>query len=209
MAKEKSGANKIPTPDGVVGMETKVTGTGIKKPEQKVDSTSVPTATTKQEEEKPSEAKGGETVTVPKEDLQMFIKRLNDLEADNRRLLEAADKGRLHNIDAKLAGDQPLVRTVKLSRMTPGGPIIVAWQLVKNVSYMDGTRRVEDQVMNVIFENGESSEMRLIDFYRQRDNKTVAEIISRKKPEKPGALEILEVETKDGQRLEIPLKFVN
>jgi hypothetical protein len=150
-----------------------------------------------------------ETVEVPKEDLTAFVKRLSDLEADNKRLLEAADKGRLANIDAKSAGDQPLVRTVKLTRMTPGGPIVVAWNLEKNVSYMDGNRMIEDQVMKVIYETGESEDMPLINFYRNRNTNTIGEIISRKKPEKAGELEILEVETKDGQRLEVPLKFVN
>jgi hypothetical protein len=155
------------------------------------------------------EPKEVETIEVKKEDLAAFVKRLSTLEDDNKRLLEAADKGRLANIDAKLAGDQPLVRTVKLSRMTPTGPIIVAWSLEKNVSFMDGTRMVENQRMKVFFEDGSDKEMPLIEFYRDRDNKTIAEIISRKKPEKPGELEILEVETKDGKRLEIPLKFVN
>jgi len=201
MAGKKQTNKPLPTEQagGVVGMETNVGGASAPKVKEEVKIEAKPVV----------EPKDVEVIEVKKDDLAAFVKRLGDLEEDNKRLLEAADKGRLANIDAKAAGDQPLVRTVKLSRMTFDGPIIVAWSLEKNISFMDGTRMIENQRMKVFFDDGGDKEMPLIEFYRDRDTKTVAEIISRKKPEKPGELEILEVEMKDGKRLEIPLKFVN
>ena len=149
-----------------------------------------------------------EKVTVDKDDLKTFMKRLETLETDNKRLMAAADKGRLAHVDAKLAGDQPLIRTVRLSRLTPDGPLVVAWKLEKNISYVDGNKLVEDQVIRVFFEDGTEEQMKLLNFYRGMDKKTVAEIVSRKTDEKSGE-EVVEVEMKDGKRLEIPLKFVN
>jgi len=147
-------------------------------------------------------------VEVPKSELAAFVKRLGNLEKDNTRLMAAADKSRLANIDAKMAAGQPLIRTVRLSRLSDDGPIIIAWKLTKNVSYVSGNRLIEDQVMQVFFEDGKNQEMPLINFYRGLNKKVVAEIISRTKDEKTGE-EMLKLQTKEGKDYTIPLKFVN
>ena len=201
---KKIGTSKsLPTEhEGVVGMQTNTTGKDkvIIKPGAEEKTKEIAKA------EPIAPPKNVETVEVPKEDLAAFVKRLKTLEDDNKRLLDVADKGRLASVDAKRTADQPLIRTVKLSKLNE--KFIVAWNLEKNISYMDGNKRVENQVMKVFFEDGTDKEMPLIDFYRNCNKQTIAEIITRTKKEGTDE-EILEVETKDGQRLKIPLKFVN
>jgi len=154
-----------------------------------------------------------ETVVVSKKDLEGFLKRLEGLEADNKRLIAVADKGRLANEREKqIAADgTPLIRTVKLSRLSataPASKIVVAWKLIENESYMDGTRHIENQSMQIVFRDGTSEKMRLIDFYRRQNKQLVGEIISRSRNEKTGDTE-LEIELRDGDRLTVPIKFVN
>jgi hypothetical protein len=62
--------------------------------------------------------------------------------------------------------------------------------------------------MEVFFQDGTHTLMRLVDFYRQRDKKTIAEIIKRSRNEQTGQVEF-EVQLKDGERLNIPASFVN
>jgi len=157
-----------------------------------------------------TDEKSGDTVVVKKSDLEGFLKRLDTLEADNKRLINVADKGRLaHEREKQVAADgAPLIRTVKLTRLSPDGPIVVAWKMTANESYVDGNRMVEKQEIQVVFQDATSKEMRLIDFYRQQNKTTVAEIIKRSLNEKTGDTE-LEVELRDGERLTVPIAFVN
>lgn len=161
---------------------------------------------------KSNDKKEEATVVVSKSDLEAFLKRLEGLEADNKRLIAVADKGRLAREEEKrLAADgTPLIRTVKLTRVEADGPIVVAWKLTENESFVDGNRMVERQNIRVFFENGEHKDMRLIDFYRaqKRYRGIVAEIISRSRDERSGET-MLKVELRDGKQLDIPLKFVN
>lgn len=151
-----------------------------------------------------------ETVIVSKKDLEGFLKRLEGLEQDNKRLIAVADKGRMANQREKefTADGSPLIHTVRLSRLSDGGPIVVAWKMLDNQSYVDGNRAVELQTMQVVFQDGTSDKMRLVDFYRAQNKQTVAEII-RRYINHETRVEELEVELRDGERLIIPLAFVN
>lgn len=151
------------------------------------------------------------TVVVRKTDLEGFLKRLDTLEADNKRLIAVADKGRLANEkEREMAADgAPLVRTVKLTRLDSNkGPLVVAWKVTANESYVDGNRMVERQELDLYLQNGKTEHMRLLDFYRRQNKQTIAEIIKRSLNEQTGDTE-LEVELKDGERITIGLAFVN
>jgi hypothetical protein len=152
-----------------------------------------------------------DTVVVSKKDLQAFLTRLETIEAENKKLIAVADKGRLYNEEERLAKQSgaPLIHTVKLTRFGgERGPIVVAWKLVDNESYIENGRQIERQNMEVYFQDGTTTVMRLVDFYRQRDKKTKAEIIKRSRNEQTGQIEF-EVQLKDGERLTIPSSFVN
>ena len=151
-----------------------------------------------------------ETVVVSKKDLEGFLKRLEGLENDNKRLIAVADKGRMANLreKEKAADGSPLIHTVRLTRLSHGGPLVVAWKMIDNQSYVDGNRSVELQTMQVVFQDGTTEKFRLVDFYRNQDKTTIAEIISRRHNRDTEEDE-LEVELRDGERITIPLKFVN
>lgn len=158
-----------------------------------------------------SAPKSEETVVVNKKDLEAFLTRLENIEAENKKLIAVADKGRLFNEEARLARENggPLIYTCKLTRIgSDRGPLVIAWKLRDNESYVDGNRLVEKQNIEVFFQDGTSQIMRLVDFYRSQNKQTIVEIIKRTRNEKTGQEEF-EVEFKDGERITIPAKFVN
>lgn len=158
-----------------------------------------------------TEQKSEDTVVVKRADLEAFLKRLEDVESQNKKLVAVADKGRLFYEEARLARESgaSLIHTCKLTRIgSDKGPLVIAWKLTDNESYVDGNRLVEKQNIELFFQDGSSEKMRLIDFYRKQNKQTVAEIIKRVRNEKTGEMEF-EVELKDGERITIPSKFVN
>ena len=187
--------------------ETKSTGT---PPQDEKDTTAGPAiSTVKVPTPEPVD---DDKIVVSKKDLEGFLKRLDDVEADNKRLIAVADKGRLANEREKsIAADgAPLIRTVKLTRLGRGPTfqIVVAWKLTDNESYVDGNRMVEKQNIQVVYKDGTSENIRLIDFYRRQNKETIAEIIKRSVNERTGETEV-DVELKDGERITLPIKFVN
>jgi len=161
-----------------------------------------------EEEAKVSEDKNKDIVEVSKKDLKDFLARLDTLESENKKLLKVADVSRLHNLSEKERASKALIRVVALSRLGEDGPFIIAWKMTKNESRVDGNRMIEDQRMEVFFEDGKSKELSLKDFYRNVSKKTKAEIVKRATDEKSGK-EILTVEMKDGKRLDISIEYVN
>lgn len=152
----------------------------------------------------------GETVVVNRKDLESFLARLESIEAENKKLVAVADKGRLYNEEerrAKASGT-PLIHTVKLTRIGEKGEIVVAWRLIDNDSYIENGRQIERQNIEVFFRDGKSTVMRLIDFYRQQNKQTKGEVIRKSRNEQTGEVEF-EVQLRDGDRLTIPQSFVN
>ena len=150
-----------------------------------------------------------EIVEVSKSDLKDFMKRMEDLEESNRKLLAVADKGRMFQISEAERKNQVKTPTVKLTRMgSAQGKLVIAWKMGKNESYVDGNRLVEHQTMNVFYQDGTSEEISLLEFYREQNKDTVAKIKSRIHNEDGGETLRLEV-IATGELLEVGLKFVN
>lgn len=149
-----------------------------------------------------------DTVVVSKKDLEAFLNRLEAVEAENKKLVAVADKGRLYNEEERLAKQTgaPLIHTVKLTRYD--GNIVIAWKLVDNDSHVENGRAVERQNIELYYEDGGSTTIRLIDFYRNADKKTRGEIIRRSRNEHTGMVEF-DVRLSDGKTLTIPSSFVN
>lgn len=151
---------------------------------------------------------GDEIVEVSKSDLQAFMRRMDELEASNKKLLAVADKGRMFSLNEQERKDKTEIPQVKVTRIgSPTGPLVIAWQMTKNESYVDGNRLIEHQEIEVFFQDGSSQKMPLLEFYRQQNKDTVGYIKARTKNE--DGSETLRLELKDGSPLEISLKFVN
>ena len=149
-------------------------------------------------------------VEVSKDDLSKFMKRLEDLESDNKRLLEASDKARMAAISERERGTESELPRVKITRMSPTGPLVVAWQMPEgsNVSYVNGRTLVEHQEMEVFYQDGTSETMPLLTFYRRQNKETKAKVIARTRMQ--NGSETLKVELiGSGEELDIDLKFVN
>lgn len=149
-----------------------------------------------------------EVVEVSKADLRAFMKRMDELEESNRKLLAVADKGRMFQFSEKERAENSKIPTVKLTRIGgPTGKLVIAWRMTKNESYVDGNRLIEHQEIEVFYKDGSAEKMPLLDFYRQQNKDTVAKIKSRTREE--DGSETLRVEMRDGDLVEVGLKFVN
>lgn len=149
-----------------------------------------------------------EIVEVSKADLRAFMKRMDELEESNRKLLAVADKGRMFQFSEKERAENSKIPTVKLTRIGgPTGKLVIAWRMTKNESYVDGNRLIEHQEIEVFYKDGSTEKMPLLDFYRQQNKDTVAKIKSRTREE--DGSETLKVEMRDGDLVEVGLKFVN
>jgi len=150
----------------------------------------------------------GETVEVSKDDLKAFMRRMDELEESNKKLMAVADKGRMFEFTEKERAEKADTPVVKLTRLgSASGKLVVAWKMTKNESYVDGNRLIEHQTIQVFFENGESQDMALLDFYRQANKDTRAKVRGRLTND--DGSEILKLEMKDGTIIDVPLKFVN
>lgn len=150
-------------------------------------------------------------IVVSRKDLEIFLQRLDSLESENKKLFAVADKGRLYSEQERLAqqAGAPLIHTVRLTRMgSTKAPIVIAWKLIDNDSYTEGSRSVHKQNMEVFSVDGKSQIMRLVDFYRNKNTQTKAEVIKRTKNEETDEI-VLTVRLGDGQMMSIPLAFVN
>lgn len=134
-----------------------------------------------QPEAKTTEETGSdEVVEVSKADLADFMRRMNQLEEDNKKLLAVADKSRMSALTEEERQKKTEAPIVKLSRMGgPTGKLVIAWKLTKNESYVDGNRLVEHQTIQVFYKDGTTEEMPLLEFYRGQNKDTRGKITKR------------------------------
>ena len=184
-------------------------GTGSPKVEEKETTGNPKEAVTPTTSKDVVPAEDSEMVEVSKADLAAFVRRLDGLEKDNKRLLSVADKGRMHQLNEAEKKDKKMLPTVKVSRIGgPTGKMVLAWNTTQNESYVDGNRTVERQEIEIFYVDGTSEKMPLVTFYRKQNKDTVGTIVSRTRDEDGGS-EMLKLEMPGGDILEIDLKFVN
>jgi len=149
------------------------------------------------------------TVEVKKADLEVIMKKLEDQSKTIDLLYQAADKGRLAKAMWDEKGTNVLIRTAKISKYEPNGKLIIGWKLTKNQSEIINGRWIEDQKTMLVFEDGETAEISLLDFYRYI-SRVSGEIISRTQKFIDGVEdEILKISLSDGRTLEISSQYVN
>lgn len=156
--------------------------------------------------EKKVEVVNDEMVQVSKMDLSKILQEMEKNKAEIARLSAAADKGRLEKYDAMNGANKPLIRKVKISRLGKNGPVIVAWKLLVNESYIDIKGYHEKQIVELVVEGGEVKTMDLVDFYRTVNKETEGEIVGSKQE---GGKEFIVLQLEDGNKMELELSVVN
>lgn len=151
-------------------------------------------------------------VKVKAEDLTSIFTRLDKQAKDLDLLYKASDKNRLSR--AMGENEESLIKKVKISIWQDTGIHVIGWKLVKNQSEIIAGRWVEDQQVQVVFEEGEPIIVSLLEFYRKILNKDLADILERtEKSEKVNGrvekFEMLSVQFEDGKQLIINSRFVN
>lgn len=151
-------------------------------------------------------------VKVKSEDLQSIFTRLDKQSKDLDLLYRASDKNRLSR--AMGENEESLVKQVKISIWQDTGVYVIGWKMTKNQSEIIAGRWVEDQQVQVVFEEGEPITVSLLEFYRKILQKDLAEILERtQKSEKVNGrvetYEMLSVQFEDGKKLIINSRYVN
>lgn len=157
--------------------------------EEKKSTTPAPAASPAPTADKPEE-----TIVVKKSALDALIAKVDMLTA-------VADKGRLQRYQAANQTEQN--RNCRVSML--GGKVIVGWATVKNEvqKNMSGIWS-ESQVVQIVTEDGEKSEMPYIEFARVP--KVQGEIVGRSNE---GGVETLKIRMEDGRVVSLDRTFVN
>lgn len=147
-------------------------------------------------------------VEVTKEDLQALMRKIEDQSQTIEILLRASDKSRLAK--AMTDGGKPLIKTVRVNYYDPVGKLVVGWKNTMNQSEIINGRWIEDQRTMLIFEDGSTLEVTLLDFYRKMSG-VKTEVVSsvEKMDEKGNRTKILKVRFDDGRELDIAEVFIN
>lgn len=146
---------------------------------------------------------------IKQSDLNMLFEKIEKLTKGQETLFDVADKSRLMRHQA-MSGDA-LIRTAKISIYN--GKYVMGWNLTKNVSeIMPGTGRwVEDQSTMLVFDDGSTEEIPLIDFYR-KITKESGEIVNQTDQldeVTKNKVTIFTIEMKTGKQINIDNRFVN
>lgn len=131
-----------------------------------------------------------ETVVVSKNDLAELLKRVDKVEAENKKLTEIADKGRLAHWESTHKG--AVAKTYHLS--TYQDKVVVGWSMTENRVWKDpeGKWR-EKQDIALALEDGEKVVLPYVEFI-SNTNRIEATLVS---TESKGEKTYLTVETKD------------
>lgn len=148
-----------------------------------------------------------EMVQVPKDQLEKLmglVPTVEKLSKDNDALMFAADRARLQAFQER--GQTPGNRTVKLYTYMDeqrNRKVILAWRKIKDEVYKAPNGAwVEDQIIEVIFEDDTKMQLPLLAFYRNTADKIKAEILEDKG-------DSFKVKTVEGKEHLIGKMFVN
>lgn len=141
-------------------------------------------------------------VMVKSDDISTLIKKLDEQSKQIEVLFKTADKSRLQKYDE--ANNGALIKTVKVWIFE--GKIVLATKLTSNRCEVIQGRWFEEQKVNVVFDDGSSREMDLLEFTRGKSYQK-AEIIERRHP--AGSEEMLKVLLPEGKEVELSVNFIN
>lgn len=147
--------------------------------------------------------------------LKEIQEELAKLKKDNELLLQIADKkalGLYYSKHQKRLPGRLNYRVMPVSKDdgTIEKKMVVAWKTLKDEVYRDAktNRWVEDQVVKLIFEDGTSLDMPLMNWYRQYELKP-ATVISKSTNETTGMVSLKIKRDEDGKEVELNVLYVN
>lgn len=148
-------------------------------------------------------------VTLTQTEFNKLLDTIEKLSSGQKTLFDVADKSRLAR--HQVMSGEALIRTAKVSIYD--GKYVLGWKLTKNVSeIMPGTGRwVEDQATMLIFEDGETQEIPLIDFYRKivKESGEIVNQTDQIDEATKKKVTIFTIELKTGKQINIDNRFVN
>jgi len=152
--------------------------------------------------------KKSDTVEISRDDFNKLMDRLDKQAKDIGTLYQVADKSRL----ARAQGpEENLIKQAKVSTWDDTGKFIIGWKLVSNRCEVVMGRWVEEQDVVIVFEDGETLKIPLIEFYRKTLHKISADIIARTEEfdEKNNKINMFKLQFPNGKVLLINSAFVN
>lgn len=144
-----------------------------------------------------------DTVTVPKSTLDAILKRLDKQDQELEVLRDASDQGRLSKVEM-LRGQGKLVKNARLT--TYDGKIAIGWKMTKDDVRFENDKLVEEQEVQVFFEDKTSSKLSYRSFVNHSSS-VEGEVIS-ESTNKDG-MKMVTLQLKDGKEIEISTTFIN
>lgn len=152
--------------------------------------------------------KNNDTVEISREDFNKLMERLDKQAKDIGTLYQVADKSRL----ARAQGEgENLIKQAKVSTWDDTGKFIIGWKLISNRCEVVMGRWIEEQEVIIVFEDGETKQIPLIEFYRKTLHKISGDIIARTEEfdEKNNKVNMFKLQFPNGKILLINSAFVN
>lgn len=158
--------------------------------------------------EKKVETKKEDVVEVNRADFNKMMEQLEKQAKDIGLLYQVADKSRLAR--AQDQGEN-LVKQAKVSTWDDTGKFIIGWKLITNKCEVVMGRWMEEQTVTIVFEDGETLTVPLIEFYRKTLHKISADIIARTEQydEKNNKINMFKLQFPTGKILLINSAFIN
>lgn len=155
---------------------------------------------------KEEKSKEEPTVTISKSAFEDLQKAMQQLKKDNNLLMAVTDKKALAHYYSRNRESLPSI--VKLRIID--SKLVVGWRTIKNEIYqIAGTQKwVENQIIELLFDNGSKKEMPYIDFVRNYEY-IFAKVINSTIDEISKELSIKVAREDNGKELTIGVKFVN
>jgi len=159
----------------------------------------------------PETQPSGDKVLIEKSFLEDIRKTIDELKADNAMLKSVADRGRMSEFyqrNKTTVPDQIKLRAID-DRVNDEEveKIILGWRMVKDDVYIDGPRVIENQIIQLVLEDGSTKELSYRDFVRLYKTVQCSKIGDR--TEADGSL-IVKLERNDNKKqYEVAIAFVN
>lgn len=118
-----------------------------------------------------------EFVQIKRSDFDRMMGQMEKQSKDIELLYKTADKSRLAKEMDK--DGENLVKQAKVSVWEDTNDFIVGWKLITNKCEVIMGKWIEEQTVNVTFDNGKTMTVPLLEFYRRTLKKVPADIISR------------------------------
>lgn len=146
-------------------------------------------------------------VQVPKEQLEKLmglVPVVEQLQKDNEALLAVADRAKLQIFNEKQqAPGNKIVKLLTYVDENRTRKVILAWSKIKDEVYKAPNGAwVDDQIMEVVFEDDTKKQLPLLTFYRNTADKIKAEVLEDKG-------DSFKVKTVEGKEYLIGKMFVN